>query len=391
MRKALILMIALLLAMMTALSGGALAEVVEESYTDTPANPTQDNVTEIRAVQTVPGADPEEYIILIMEPTAATVWLLGELYDFVDINQVPPVRWFPEKIQQDIRKLLDGGDPDALYIPEIFSALPQRTEQAGDVDVDMLMNIDYAPGALIVVVLGVETETGVDWFALKGDVPVDDTIHFEIPAEVIAQLAGHETLTVVFTVKPGEGWQKEESILRPEPTFVPSKSGSNMTYVEDKVTISGTGDPSDCRILIVPQTEAARQELARFTDWMTKKGKAPLDYFDDKILSEISLLLADTDLGTLLPYEVECVMVENYKEPYGDVMARFRFPSDFTAEKKIVTLLGMPQTDSTFMWTVLYTTQINDPHTEITFSSTVLPAMMTQPGLMLVFSEPIAE
>lgn len=390
MRKALILMIALLLAMMTSIYGGALAEVVADSYTDTPANPTQDNVTEIRAVQTVPGADPEEYIILTMEPTAATVWLLGELYDFVDINQVPPVRWFPEEIQQDIRKLLDGGDPDALYIPEIFSALPQRTEQAGDVDVDMLMNIDYAPGALIVVVLGVETETGVDWFALKGDVPVDDTIHFEIPAEVNAQLAGHETLTVVFTVKPGEGWQKEESFLRPEPTFVPSKSGSNMTYVEDKVTISGTGDPSDCRILIVPQTETTRQELARFTDWMTKKGKAPLDYFDDKILSEISLLLADTDLGTLLPYEVECVMVENYKEPYGDVMARFRFPSEFDAGKKTVTLLGMPQADGSFVWTVLYT-QINDPHTEITFSSTVLPAMMAQPGLMLVFSEPIAE
>lgn len=390
MRKALILMIALLLAMMTSIYGGALAEVVADSYTDTPANPTQDNVTEIRAVQTVPGADPEEYIVLTMGPTAATVWLLGALYDFVDINQVPPVRWFPEEIQQDIRKLLDGGDPDALYIPEIFSALPQRTEQAGDVDVDMLMNIDYAPGALIVVVLGVETETGVDWFALKGDVPVDDTIHFEIPAEVNAQLAGHETLTVVFTAKPGEGWQEEETILRPEPTFVPSKSGSNMTYVEDKVTISGTGDPSDCRILIVPQTEAARQELARFTDWMTKKGKAPLDYFDDKILNEISLLLPDTDLGTLLPYEVECVMVENYKQPYGNVMARFRFPSDFTAEKKTATLLGMPQADGSFVWTVLYT-QINDPHTEITFSSTVLPAMMAQPGLMLVFSEPIAE
>ena len=391
MRRALILMFSLVLAMMTALSGGALAEVVEESYTDTPANPTQDNVTEIRAVQTVPGADPEEYIVLTMEPTAATVWLLGALYDFVDINQVPPVRWFPEKIQQDIRKILEGADPDALYIPEIFSALPQRAKQDGAVVVDMLMNIDYDPGALIVVVLGVETETGVDWFALKGDVLVDDTIHFEIPAEVIAQLAGHETLTVVFTVKPGEGWQEEETILRPEPTFVPSKSGSNMTYVEDKVTISGTGDPSDCRMLIVPQTEAARQELARFTDWMTKRGKAPLDYFDDKILNEISLLLPDVDLGTLLPYEVECVMVENYKEPYGDVMARFRFPSDFTADKKIVTLLGMPQTDGTFMWTVLYTTQINDPCTEITFSSTVLPAMMTQPGLMLVFSEPIAE
>ena len=96
MRKALILMIALLLAMMTSICGGALAEVVADSYTDTPANPTQDNVTEIQAVQTVSGADPEEYIILTMEPTAATVWLLGELYDFVDINQVPPVRWFPD-------------------------------------------------------------------------------------------------------------------------------------------------------------------------------------------------------------------------------------------------------------------------------------------------------
>lgn len=390
MRTALILMIALLLAMMTSIYGSALAEVVADSYTDTPANPTQDNVTEIRAVQTVPSADPEKYIILTMEPTAATVWLLGELYDFVDINQVPPVRWFPEEIQQDIRKLLDGGDPDALHIPEVFSALTQRTEQAGDVDVDMLMNIDYAPGALTVVVLGVETENGVDWFALKGDVLVDDTIHFEIPAGVIAQLAGHEMLTVVFTVKPGEGWQEEETILRPEPTFVPSKSGSNMTYVEDKVTISGTGNPSDCRILIIPQTEAASQELARFTDWMMKKGKAPLDYFDDKILNEISLLLADTDLGTLLPYEVECVMVENYKEPYGDVSARFRFPSEFDAGKKTVTLLGMPQADGSFVWTVLYT-QINDPHTEITFSSTVLPAMMAQPDLMLVFSEPIAE
>lgn len=390
MRNALIRILTAALALMLLLGSVSLAEVVAESYTDTPANPTQDNVTEIRAMKILAGRDPAAYSILTMEPTRATIWLLGELFDFVNINQVPPVRWFPEETQQAIRKILDGADPDMLYIPEIFSMLPQRSMQPGSVSVDMRMNIDYAPGALIVVVLGQETETGVEWFALKGDVLADDTIHYEIPADAAARLAGRETLTVVFTVKPGEGWQETETVLRPEPTYVPSKSGSNMTYVEDKVTISGTGDPSDCRIVVVPRTDAARQELAGFTAWMTESGKAPLNYFDDLIRGEIQLLLENTDLSTLLPYEAECVMVENYREPFGDVMARFIFPSDFQAEKKLVTLLGMPRDDGSFAWTVLYT-EMNDPYTEITFSSTVLPAMMAQPGLMLVFSEPIAE
>jgi len=84
------------------------------------------------------------------------------------------------------------------------------------------------------------------------------------------------------------------------------------------------------------------------------------------------------------------VMALKYEEPYGDVTARFLFPTPFRAEKGMVALIGLPDAEGEFHWTVLHT-EVKERYTEITFSSTVLPALMETPGLLLVLSDILSE
>ena len=81
-----------------------------------------------------------------------------------------------------------------------------------------------------------------------------------------------------------------------------------------------------------------------------------------------------------------------YEETYGDVTATFLFPTPFTADKAIVAFVGIPdeQDDTCFRWMPLHAEKVING-IDITFSSSVLPTMMTDAALLLVMSEPIEE
>lgn len=398
MKKRICILAALLAAL---LLGSALAAtvVVDDSYSDAPANPTQDNVLRLDAVLTPAGEEPLPYAILTMEPTALTINTLDELFVFVDVTKRPPVRFFPEETQAEIRRLLPGIDPDVLYVPEMFSMLPQSLPQtalspAGQSDADavadMLMDIEYVPGRPVVVLLGWQTAEGVEWKALKASVLVKDTIHYEIPRETLDAIAGRETILVLLTLKPGMGWEQTETVLTPVETNIPSKSGSTIIYIEDAIVISGTGDASDCAIILTAETDPIAAEMTRYADYLATEGAAPTAYFDALITDEMAKALKEADLASLLPYETAYVQVVNYQEPFGDVMARFLFPTPFAEDREMSALLGMPDEEGVLHWTVLRCEMI-DGFIEITFSSTVLPAMMEDTGLLLVFSEPLTD
>ena len=127
--------------------------------------------------------------------------------------------------------------------------------------------------------------------------------------------------------------------------------------------------------------------MQHFTDFSLK----PIRYFDEETVNETALILQNIDIDTLIPYEVTHVMAVDYVESYGDVTAKFAFPTPFKEEKAIIALIGMPEKlQEGFYWMPLRA-EIADQLIEITFSSSVLPAMMEDAGILLVFSEPIDE
>ena len=377
------------------------AQVHVDDYSDTPATPTQENVLEIRAEQ--PAAKAAEIALTLetMAPTALTVDTLSEIFDFVDIDQNPPARYFPEDVQAEIEAIIDA-DPDILHMPEFFSLLPQHAAPHASAIVDMRFDIDYEPGRLVVVVLGVMTEDGLLWKPLKADVVDWSLIRFEIPEDVLGAVAGHETIFALLTVRPGSGWHRENATIeqgqseetRKEPRFVFSKSFEDVTRVEhsymivDGEALGGSDGGEDCQIILVEETQPIEDERLRLTEWLAGEGNALMPYFDAEINRQAALYLPDTQLSALVAYELANVMVVGYDEPFGDVAAYFSFVTPYEAGQPMLSLLGLPQEDGTMAFTPLHTEYV-DGLIEITFSSTVLPAMMKDAGMLLVLSTPM--
>lgn len=393
MKKLMALLLALLMMTLPALT---LATNVQHStYALAPANPTQENVEKLLAEYQPENRDAASCAIAVMEPTQLTVETLKSIFEFVDVDRQPPAQYFPENVQEEMAQIIQG-DPDRLYMPEFMSLLPEKMQLDADVQVDMHMTIDYQQGQLVLVVLGRETNVGIEWKPLPAQVidgaEEDDIVRFVVPADVMARYAGGETLFALLAEKPGVGAGDAQQGIPEEHEFVPSKNASDIVFVTNDAVRNAAGETVDCRIIIVSRTKLIEQELERLTSYFTRPENRPIRYFDTETVNETALILQGTEIDSLIPYEITQVMVEDYQQPYGDVTARFLFPTPFAADKAMIALIGIPEANNpdTFCWMPLRVEKA-DNGIDITFSSSVLPTMMQEAALLLVMSEPIEE
>ncbi len=393
MKKLMSLLMALLMMTLPALT---LATNVQHStYALAPANPTQENVEKLLAEYQPENQDVVSCVIAVMEPTQLTVETLKAIFEFVDVDGQPPAQYFPEDVQEEMARIIQG-DPDRLYMPEFMSLLPEKMQLEADVQADMHMTIDYQQGQLVLVVLGRETDAGIEWKPLPAQVidgvEEDNIVRFVVPSDVMARYAGGETLFALLTEKPGVGAGDAQQGIPEEHEFVPSKNASDIVFVTDDAVRNAAGETVDCRIIIVSRTKLIEQELERLTSYFTRPENRPIRYFDTETVNETALILQGTEIDSLIPYEITQVMVEDYQQPYGDVTARFLFPTPFAADKAMIALIGIPEANTleTFCWMPLRVEKA-DNGIDITFSSSVLPTMMQEAALLLVMSEPIEE
>jgi len=375
--------------------------VIEDQYSDAPGNPTQNNVLDIVAQAMlmkdgvyIAEEKPLHFNLVQILPTTLTVSKLAEIFDFVNITQNPPARYFPEEVQEEIRAIIEPHDVDidALYMPEFMSLIPQVFTKEAEVDVEMLLDMTYEPGRLVVVVLGWETAEGIEWKALDAEVPKDNTIHYVIPNEVLEKINGQETLFALLTIKPGNGrdaWYEPSASSE----FIPSKSASNMTSIVDSGAAGGEGIPEDCRIILVEQNHVIKGELRLIEEHVIEKELPIMSFFDTQVNYQTHLLFPEeVKNDELIAYEIACVRVVNYREPYGDVAARFTFITPYEEEQPMASLLGLVDEEGNFVWLPLHTQlEKGETHVEITFSATILPTMMEETGLLLVLSTPLSE
>ena len=393
MKKLMALLLALLMMTLPALP---LATNVQHStYALAPANPTQENVEKLQAEYQPENQDAASCAIAVMEPTQLTVETLKSIFEFVDVDRQPPAQYFPENVQEEMARIIQG-DLDRLYMPEFMSLLPEKMQLDADVQVDMHMTIDYQQGQLVLVVLGRETDVGIEWKPLPAQVidgaEEDNIVRFVVPADVMARYAGGETLFALLAEKPGVGAGDAQQGIPEEHEFVPSKNASDIVFVTNDAVRNAAGETVDCRIIIVSRTKLIEQELERLTSYFTRPENRPIRYFDTETVNETALILQGTEIDSLIPYEITQVMVEDYQQPYGDVTARFLFPTPFAADKAMIALIGIPEANNpeTFCWMPLRVEKA-DNGINITFSSSVLPTMMQEAALLLVMSEPIEE
>lgn len=302
---------------------------------------------------------------------------------------------------------------DILHISEFYGICPQveltdvKTAQ-GWVQLDA----DYRTGLLVVVMFG---ETGhltqdepetIRWTPLAAQVKTPGQITFDIPTSLLESINGQKTLFLVLTVRPGgEASGEQDAQESVTPHFIPSKDSGDLTTAQGTVTSAdGSVLPDDFRIFLREHTQLSREEIRRLQDYLQQTQSGIASYFPEKLQSQMALLLDHTRPEDLICYNANYLGAEDYVETYDDVVAGFRFPTDYPEGTEVICLLGtqvdpLPQTqsadpilpeESAFSWAVLRG-EAKDGYVYLTFPQQLIPVMEETGALALLLSEPITE
>lgn len=356
-------------------------------YTDVPSVMTQDAVADIEVDQ--------QCAVTLMQPDEKAMALLEKVYDFVWHGQNRPVRFYDEETQQKIQNLLPGMDIDVLHMTE-FMAQEMQGNPQDTVLMQRLLDVDYQPGQLVVVVLGIEQENGeYRWFPYLAQVPSQGLITYEIPVEDFACLTDGQVIYHVLTNRIGaRGGILTYYEIMPMKIVAPSKDAGDIVHVRRWYSKTDETMDDAFRIFLVDKTEAMQQEIKRIGEHLNA-GNAAIRWFPEEIVKEAQLLLPENvSADTLTIYDIVAVMSENYKDTYGDVACQSTFASAYSQDCSLVAILGFEVKDAAdkpyFTWYCLRAEALEDL-VEIVFKQLVIPEMEIEPAMLLVLSQPMAQ
>lgn len=381
-----------LMAAVCLLFGSAYAQQISmlgSEYTDVPSVPTQDAVVTFRADQ-----DCEVTVLL---PDEKEIALLEDVYAFVWKEGNRPARYYDEETQKKIAEL-SGVDIDVLHMTE-FMALELAGHPQKPVRMNVLLDVDYQPGQLIVVVMGIDGDgDGVyRWFPYRGEVPETGRILYDVPEEEFKEMTGQQVIFHVLTVREGPrgGILSRETIER-EQIATPSKDAGDLVKIRRWYSTNGEAIDDDFSIFLVNRTEAMEREIDRIAAHI-RGGGAPITWFPEEMQRQTQLLHpVDLNVTDMVIYDIAAVMAENYKDTYGDVATENLFAAAYSPDSRMAAMLGFPIEGAAeapyFDWYCLRAEALEtDAHVEIVFKQLVIPTMEEQPAMLVIFSEPIAQ
>ncbi|MBR3763182.1 MAG: hypothetical protein IKK57_01350 [Clostridia bacterium] len=384
-------MLALLLAAVLLMSIAAAETLRDDAYTDVPTAMTQDSVAELFAT-----ADCRAETL---QPDERSIALLDSVYKFVWEEGNRPARYYDVPTQEKIAALI-GGDIDALHMTEAMrlqlSGAPEDT-----VTVTMRLNVEYTPGQLIVVVLGIPQEDGAYvWYPYRGRVETLGEIKWEIPAAdwqvLCLQPISFHVLTDRIGPRGGKLWGYEEYYEQTPPVF--SKDAGDVKRMRYWYSEWGEKIEDNFRVWLVDLNDPMQAEVQRIGAHVAD-GKPILDYFPEDRKAEALLMLpADVAPATLVAYDVIALMAEEYKDTYGDVNVEIVFGTAYDPLKAMVVLAGFVNQDdprAPFVeWYVLRAEalkpqegQDKSDSVEIGLKQLFLPDMEERPVMLVVISQ----
>lgn len=418
-RKAMALLLA---AMMTATGSICVAETVDTSsptamgdqhYANVPGMPTQEAVLDDTITFDAGTADAQTCPVTVLEPDTLIVDTLTDIYDFVQEEQVMPVRYFPEDVQREVQRILKGvaiDVVDILHMTEFFGIRHDFTLAEGKAAQGCIrLEADYTVGQLVVVMYGdasqvdrqhlnAEEISRIEWTPLAAEVTSPGEITFQVPEDLLQRLDGQESLFLVLTDRVGgSGTVKTEELEIATESFIPSKDAGDMAGVYDTITrADGTPLPDDFRIFIRAHNEQTRNEIQRLQQFMQQSGQPIAAYFSEETQAQMALLLTEVQPESLICYNANFLGAEHYVDTYGDVIAGFRFATPYPEGAPVLCLLGtlkdlLPEQsadtvvpeESRYQWAVLRG-EVKDGYVFITFPQQLIP-VMEQDGALALF------
>ncbi len=393
-RRAIALVLALVL-----MTGAAFAQELEKERTLVPGTPTHTEVIDVKAHWL--DKDNTEFGMKPVEPDQHTIDIVNEAYDYVYKQGHAPVEYFPEKTQKQIAELCPDIAPEALFISEMMKMNADPSDVKADLDVDMEYDVNYRPGQLVIVVLGIDEEEEMNWEALKAEVPEKGVIKFTVPEEIAEKLKDNDFMFSVLTVLDGDGLYDVQRVEEKKHIEVPSKSAYDVIVIKEIVT-KKDGEPAKFKILQSPETDVIKEELVKIEKHVKEDELPVVQYLPEAIRDEMQLLLGEEfDLNDLVVYDYLSLVTEDYDKIYGDAEAELTFATPYQKEKKAVTVLALPKDiakkdaekgDEELMdWSIQRAEIVSDYTVRTTFDQLGLEKMGYETALMLVLSEKLED
>ena len=392
MKKVTCLLVAVLM-LLAGISAMAESELEQVRYTQVPGMPTQDFVLSFDEAR-----NNAELVVTVQEPDQITKDALFAIYDFVEQTQKMPVRYFDEEVQNAVQAILpDGVSVDILYMTEFVQVVPQAVEANADGEAKVVIDVDYQPGQLVVVMIGDRTNPDdIQWTPLKAAVTELGTVEFVVPAELVQKVQGQDTIFALLTDRLGTrgGVVKREE----DQTIItyPSKTANDIVVIEHPTGIDGSALPEDFEVRETEETAIIAAENTSIRSFVKDENKPVIRFYPTEAQNEAMLLLPeDLDVEKLVAYEVMDVDCVNYKHAFGDVLVRIKFATPYQDGQKLVVMLGLDREQTAdsanqLDWVVLRS-EVKDGYVNITFAQAALEIMEERPALMMVLSEPMAE
>lgn len=307
-----ILGIALALALL--LTGSALA--VE--LTDVHGTPTQDVVASLTAAWR--DEAKTAYDLQVLPSDQLTMDQATDAYTFVYEENHRPVRWYPEETQRAIEAMIGSTDPDALHMTEFMRLHAAQIEPPTDLDVVMELKVNYQPGQLTVAVLGDATNPQeIVWTPVESHVTAVGRLELVIPQDLMRELQGKDVLFALLTIRTSDGRTTVPATTE-EPETVPSKQAGDNTRILRTTDENGNVLPDPFELVIAPETDIIKQELARLNEHIKTKNLPALEWLPEESQSEIRFLLGDqADKLQILDYVP--LITRSYRHTDGDAIA----------------------------------------------------------------------
>lgn len=378
--------------MLLSIFATAMATTIENTeYTDVPTAMTQDSVLSAEAT--------EECNVEVLQPDQESIALLDDVYRFVWEDENRPARYYDEETQEEIQQLCGNVDIDVLHMTEAMR-LQFSEETESTVTVTMKLDADYAPGQLVIVVLGIPAgDLNYTWYPYQATVSEIGVVNWDIPAADWMEFIKQPISFHLLTVRMGPGgeslWGED---VYADSVSVFSKESDDVIRTYRWYTESGEVIDDDFRLFVVDLTEPMQQEVLRIGEHLAD-GNLILDYFPEERKNEALLMLPEgTDEADLMVYDVIALMDEAYKDTYGDINTEMIFGTAYDTEKPMVVLAGFVNEDAQeqpFMdWYVLRAEAIEIAENEtvtdfvrIGLRQLNLPQMEEEPLMLVVISQ----
>lgn len=365
--------------------------IVSNEYTDVPTAMTQDTVLSVEA--------NENCEVELLQPDDVSIALLDDIYHFVWEEENRPVRYYDEQTQQKIQKLCGNRNMDILHMTEAMR-MQLHGEPEDAVMIEMELDVDYKPGQLVIVVMGIpEAETEYTWYPYRAEVPETGLLQWEIPVEDWEELCRQPVSFHALTVRMGpDGEYLWGEDAYPDSDSAFSKTSSDLYRTCRWYTESGEVIEDDFRLYLTQLTEPMQQEILRIGEHIEEE-KLLLDYFPEERKEEALLMIPEgIEESDLVAYDIIALQDENYKDTYGDINVEIRFGTTYNTEKAMVVLAGFENKSAEqqpYMdWFVLRTEALaieeNETVTDLVrigLRQLNLPRMEEEPLMLVVISQ----